>query len=249
MEDAVKIGEIFRRALIRRISGFGSIVPEVITGRDREGKPLRDPAHRHAFFLPEDDDGDGFIDHAVLYVGEGLQRSVRRGVEDLRRLWISDLRRQRSDDDGSARDQDSGRQEWRLALEGYGHPDVFRDSNLLRPSTVWASVTPYLRPWHAKLSPPESETARMAEEECRRRGLPTVKVEFDPDQASLGRSITVGGGRRNVLNFHRFRRRQGLVQPDRSGAALRLTFADIVTGPVALGFGCHYGLGLFRAIS
>lgn len=250
IEEAVKIGEIFRRALIARIRAS---VPATISGRDEHNKPLRDPAHRHAFFLPEDDDGDGFIDHLVLYARDGLERSVRRSIEDLRRLWIADPQARRSNekaDQNEDEGEEEGRREWRVALEGFGRPSSFVDSDLLRCSKCWVSVTPYLRPWHAKLSPPEAETTKMAEEECRRRGLRIVKAEFnpDPDGTGFGRSIDVAGGRRNVLHFHRFRSRRGLVQPDRSGAALQLTFAEPIEGPLAFGFGCHYGLGLFRAI-
>jgi CRISPR-associated protein Csb2 len=247
IEEALKIGEIFRWALMARI---GASVPAVITGRDEHGKPLRDPAHRHAFFLPEDDDGDGSIDHLILFAQDGLELSVRHAIEDLRRLWIADPQARRSGD-GNPDDEDKekGRREWRLALEGFGFPSSFPDSDLLRCSKSWVSVTPYLRPWFAKLSPPESETSKMAEEECRRRGLPIIKAEFDPDPdgSGFGRSVAVSGGRRNVLHFHRFRSRRDLVQPDRSGAALRLTFAKPIDGPQAFGFGCHYGLGLFRA--
>jgi CRISPR-associated protein Csb2 len=247
IEEAVKIGEVFRQALMARI---GTSVPATISGRDEHGKPLRDPVHCHAFFLPEDDDRDGSIDHLVLYARDGLERSVRRAIENLRRLWIADPQARRSDDPRSDEneDEEQGRQEWRLALEGFGHPSSFSDSDLLRCSKSWVSVTPYLRPWYAKLRPPEAETAKMAEEECRRRGLPIVEAEFDPDGTDFGRSIAVAGSKRNVLHFHRFRSRRGLAQPDRSGAALRLTFAEPIEGPLAFGFGCHYGLGLFRAI-
>jgi CRISPR-associated protein Csb2 len=37
-------------------------------------------------------------------------------------------------------------------------------------------------------------------------------------------------------------------QPDRVGSFQRLIFPEPVSGLVALGFGCHYGLGLFRLI-
>jgi len=37
----------------------------------------------------------------------------------------------------------------------------------------------------------------------------------------------------------------GLKQPDAHGGFWRLTFAEPVYGPVALGFGCHFGLGMF----
>lgn len=247
IEEAIKIGEIFRRALIARI---GTSVPSTITGRDEHGKPLRDPAHGHAFFLPEDDDRDGFVDHLILFVREGIEPPVQRAVEHLRRLWLADSRRGQVDvESPGAETEEKGRREWRLALEGFGRPESFPECDLLCPSAGWVSVTPYLRPWHAKAEPPEADTTKMAEEECRRRGLPTVKVEFDSGSIELGggRSVAVGGGRRNVLHFHRFRSRRNLVQPDRSGAALRLTFTNPINGPLALGFGCHYGLGLFRA--
>jgi hypothetical protein len=39
-----------------------------------------------------------------------------------------------------------------------------------------------------------------------------------------------------------------LTQPDTLGTFLRLKFTDPLSGPLALGFGCHYGLGLFTSI-
>jgi len=32
------------------------------------------------------------------------------------------------------------------------------------------------------------------------------------------------------------------------GFAVRLLFDDPVPGPIALGYGCHFGLGLFAAL-
>lgn len=248
IEDAIKIGEVFRLALMSKL---GTPVP-VISGRDEDGKPLRDPAHAHAFFLPEDHDGDGQIDHLILYARDGLERSVRRAVEGLTRLWLAERPARHSGDSLSEEetDQERGRREWRLALEGFGDPSMFPDSHLLRCSKTWVSATPYLRPWHAKGASVDSETVRMLEEECRRRGFPAVEAQLlaDPEGSRSGRRIPINKDRdQGVLHFHRFRGRRGLVQPDRSGAALRLTFAEPVPGPLAFGFGCHYGLGMFRA--
>jgi CRISPR-associated protein Csb2 len=39
-----------------------------------------------------------------------------------------------------------------------------------------------------------------------------------------------------------------LNQPDRHGSFWRLTFAEPVPGPIALGFACHFGLGLFKPV-
>lgn len=244
IEDTVRIGEVFRLALMSQIDRSSHEIPASLSGRAPDGASLRDPQHAHAFFLPEDHNSDGFIDHLVLYIASGLPSSVAEALDRLRRLWIANRRPPALDDD-----TDMGREEWRVALEGFGNPADFADCALLAASDRWISATPYLRPWHAKRSPPETETKKMAEEECRRRNLPIVSAEFDdnPGEAGFGRSVRVAGSRRNVLHFHRFRSRRGLVQPDRSGAALRLTFTEPVHGPVALGFGCHFGLGLFRA--
>lgn len=237
--DAVKIGEVFRRALMARVQ---EPVPAVLSGRDDAGEPLRDPQHAHAFFLPEDHDEDGFIDHLVLYARPGLPRAVRRAAEGLRALWIDDRRSRDADEEDEA-----GRREWRLALEGFGNAAQFGDSVLLRPSRIWVSATPYLRPRYLKRGDPFEETCLMIRAECGHRCWPLPEVRRDGEEPMAGRSIRVGGGARNVLAFQRFRSRRGLVQPDRTGLALRLEFPEAICGPVALGFGCHFGLGLFRA--
>lgn len=237
--DAVKIGEVFRRALMALVK---EPIPVVLSGRDEAGAPLRDPQHTHAFFLPEDHDDDGFVDHLVLYARPGLPRVVRRAAEGLRALWIDDHRTRDTDEESGA-----GRREWRLALEGFGTPTQFGDCALLRSSRTWVSITPYLRPRHLKGRDLLEETRGMIQVECERRGLPSPEVRIDAGGPAAGRSIRVGGQLRNVLAFHRFRSRRGLTQPDRSGLAVRLEFPESIRGPIALGFGCHFGLGLFRA--
>jgi hypothetical protein len=41
---------------------------------------------------------------------------------------------------------------------------------------------------------------------------------------------------------------QPLGVADRSGSSLTLSFEKPISGPLALGFGCHYGLGLMRGL-
>jgi CRISPR-associated protein Csb2 len=59
--------------------------------------------------------------------------------------------------------------------------------------------------------------------------------------------ISVGGRLRRPVHYRRFRSKRGLVQPDTRGSFWTLTFDEPISGPVALGFGCHFGLGLFSA--
>ncbi len=125
--------------------------------------------------------------------------------------------------------------EWRVLLEGLGKPaDFAGSSSLVRRANCWESMTPYLHPWHRKRG---FEVPDQIVRECGLRGLPELKA-VEPLPHAQPRP----------LDFHRFRNKRGLDQPDRHGQLVRLVFAQPVTGPLALGFGCHFGLGLFRAV-
>ena len=226
MEDALRIGEIARWALM---SGKGVPPPE-LSGRDEDG-PLRDdPAHAHAFFLPEDADGDGLIDHLIVYCRHGFSGEARRRLDRLSRLWLA---HGRADEEG-----ERGRKEWRLALEDIAAPEAFGQvSALLRCSRTWTSVTPYLMPWHAKRN---FGVVEQITRETERRGIfPGLTNVTVPDQNALSK---------RAIKFHRIRSRRGLSQPDTLGCFVTLTFAEPVMGPLALGFASHYGLGLFAAV-
>jgi len=72
------------------------------------------------------------------------------------------------------------------------------------------------------------------------RGLPELKA-IQPIP-----TVPVASRPRHPIHFHRFRSKRGLTQPDTHGSFWRLTFAEPVAGSLALGFACHFGLGLFR---
>lgn len=143
----------------------------------------------------------------------------RRIVEHLRRLWSRD---------GS---------EWRLVLEDIG--DVGAGGALLTTSTQWQSLTPYLHPWHTKK---RFGIEDQIKHECCKRGLP------EPVSFERYEEIEVGFQKRRTIHFHRFRSKRGLDQADRQGTFWRLTFPETVMGPLALGFACHFGLGLFAPV-
>ena len=79
-----------------------------------------------------------------------------------------------------------------------------------------------------------------------RRGM-LAPVLVEQTQVQLLPHIQVHDARRRPLQFHRFRSRGRESTTDAHGALLRLRFPDDVSGPVALGYGCHFGLGLFAA--
>lgn len=217
IEDAVRIGECMRTALMK-IAGSADI-PAVLCGHDMpEGN-----RHEHAFYLPEDSDGDGRIDHVVVHASGGLGSSSRRILDRLTRLWNRE---------GS---------EWQVLLENITDVGLMTpgtDCRLLSKATVWESVTPYLHPWYAKKKFTVEDQLRR---ECRERGLPEIEcMERLP-------TIPVGGRERRPVHFHRFRTKRGLRQPDTHGSFWRIHFAKPLHGPLALGFACHFGLGMFTA--
>ena len=243
IEDAVKIGEVMRAAVMSKF-GRGTdeetgkrvlLAPWQISGRGADSKPVRDPSHPHAFWLPEDADDDGWIDHMTVFIAGGIDADIRSRLDRVSRIWLTPggSRRQR----GEASNVD----EWRLALEGFGRPEDFAGSSrLLAASRRWRSVTPFVAAGHLKKAGYPGELLRL----LKRRGINTEDVKIREME-----DIMVGDTPRRALNFHRFRSRGRERQPDSSGALLEIEFPREFRGPLAVGYGSHFGLGMFGARS
>ncbi len=240
IEDAIKIGEVMRAAAMSKF-GWGideatgkrhPLAPWQISGRDRDGRPVHDPAHPAAFWLPEDADDDGWIDHVTVVIASGMDEEVRFGLDRVTRIWLTP-RAER----GNLSD-DAGVDEWRLALEGFGHPQDFDGSSrILAASRRWRSVTPFLASGHLKKHGYAGELRRL----LRRRGIATDDVTVKELS-----EVSVSGTPRRALNFYRFRSRGREVQHDSRGSLLEIEFPRVVRGPLALGYASHFGLGMFR---
>jgi CRISPR-associated protein Csb2 len=228
IEDALRLGEAMRHGvmgLAKRILGADALPPELSSHDLEPGN-----RHGHAFWLPEDADGDGAIDHVLIHAPQGLSPDAIRVLTALQTI-------------------NQGESEpLRLMLEGVGQVALFEGvSSYARSSCIWRSVTPYLHPWHLKKPEQRSAEATLAaisaqlRKEWALRGdqLPLIDAVIElPDSLA-------GGRRLKPLHFHRFRSKRGLTQPDTLGRIVELRFAEPIRGPVALGFGCHFGLGLF----
>lgn len=216
LEDTVRIAELMRMASMGQARrGFEERpVPPELSGHDMPPENR----HGHAFYLPQDADQDGRIDHLLVYAPAGISPAGLQLLSGVTRLWGRD---------GS---------EWQVLLESYGSLSQMPHFRVGAAATSWISVTPYLHPWHKKK---RLDLPAQIRRECRQRGLP------EPIEISVLPDVQVGSTRRRAAHFHRFRSRRGLVQPDTRGQFCRLTFEEPVAGPLALGFGCHFGLGMF----
>ena len=242
VEDAVRIGELMRRAALapfgwQRAENGGRRIPKApweISGRGDDGRPLKDPSHAHAFWLPEDADGDGWVDHVSVFIASGMNDNVRSALDRITRLWLP-LKQRPLDDDA----EPGAVKEWRLALEGFGKPaDFAGGTGIFATSRGWRSVTPFLAAGHLKAGGYRGEVCRLLQ----RRGRSAADIEVGELE-----TINVGGTPRRAIHFHRFRSRGREVQPDAAGALLDIVLPEAIEGPLAIGYGSHFGLGLFVA--
>ena len=240
LEDTIKIGELMRLAALSKFGWekneltrhYTPRAPWQISGRSADGLPLKDPVHPHAFWLPEDADSDGFIDHISIYIKGGIEDEIRSRLQQITRLYVSSDKRSNGE-----KFERKAIKEWQLALEGFGHPADFAGSaQIFGESSTWCSATPFLATGHLKASRYLGEIRRLA----KRRGMNEEILEVEEL-----RSIRVGGTLRRAIHFHRFRSRSNERQLDTAGALLRIVFNQPIIGPFALGFGSHFGLGLF----
>jgi CRISPR-associated protein Csb2 len=219
IEDAVRFGEWLRQAAMGQAK---RLLGENALPALLSGHGLpTDNRHQHAFFIP-DPNREGQIAHAIVHIPGGFDAVTRRVLENLTEI---------KNRDG---------QEWRLLLEHVGDKSVFGEHvPLLKDASVWQSVTPYLHPWHRKKN---FDVEAQIRRECHERGLPAL------DWLQPIEVVSLESRRLRPVDFHRFRRKRGLVQPDTHGSLWQLRFSEPIPGVLALGFGNHFGLGLFEPL-
>ena len=111
----------------------------------------------------------------------------------------------------------------------------------LASSATWVSQTPFIPPRFLKADGKDSLEGQVRAE-LRRRGLPDLAtapmVTFPTDENEAGRQA------RWFRHFARMRREGGAPAPP-GLFHLTLTLQSAVSGPLCLGWGCHFGLGLY----
>lgn len=226
---AIAVGDCVRGALVAHSDGHPTFVGR-IDGEPRTG-------HRHAFFLPADDDGDGRLDRIVICALDGFDERALRALErlhrapvwgyggpDLRLTWLATCR---SNDVGGLAGESMRGRAAQLGL-----------------ARIWESHTPFVPPRFPGRR--GGEAADTVEAQARKMiaglGLP-APVAITP----LAGEATPAGvpWERFLLRRHRGGGACGVVR----GHGLRLVFDRPVRGPIALGYGAHQGLGQFVAVA
>lgn len=225
VQDALPFAEQVRRALIR--NRVGTEHSEVITGKKVDGAPLE--GHAHAHYLPTDEDVDGRLDHITVYAPRGFGPEDMASLRALRTIY-----------------RKGNRPEVRLVLEETGVVEDLAGVGLLfGPSRRWRSMTPFSLPRFAtrgagKPPRPRDRPEEQLKRELRLRGL--------PEPVSLTPVDEYVPGERPPVRWLEFQTRRFKGETGYGLAGFEVEFAEDIAGPLALGFACHFGLGLFMPV-
>lgn len=212
---AVAMADVLRRACLGRYGRlFRGGASPVLSGKDPGGQPLS--GHVHAHYVALDADGDGLLDHLVLWAPQGLGTRELQAAAAVDRLTgfahVPDFR------------------PCRLGLEAFG--DVRQVApELVGPASTWRTITPFAPARHAKRRVTwTTHVEDQGREELRWRSL------LAPEAVKLLRGPW--------LSFRRHRVGEHL-EDARRASGVEITFDRPVEGPIMLGALSHFGLGLF----
>jgi CRISPR-associated protein Csb2 len=219
----LEIAEQVRRRLMgihrNLMGGDPRKVSSKFSGKDAGGKPLR--GHRHAFILPQDADRDGWLDHLLVICRDNLDLDECRALDLLDRLY-----------------QRGGKPDVRCIPIRWGALD-----DLLKPAGRFISATPFVPPRHYRRGRGDFAEWLLAQIrlEATNRSLPKIsRIALVPRLCNQGKVVAWFDFRRN--------RKDDTVKP---GYGFEIEFAQPVMpecGPMALGYGAHFGLGQFRTV-
>lgn len=225
VEDALLVTERLREAAMSRSKKLCGDARPVFSGHGMEASD-----HHHAMYLATDEDGrrPGFIDHLTISARAGFDEEDARALQSLRRLW------------------GKGGHDLELILVGLGQPSDFgisapRHAPLLGASRFWQSTTPFIPTRHPK-------QVRGVEIDGIADQLRRACVQLIGAAPLEIEKLEPRAGRPEWLRFRRRRRAGGGRRGPDWAVGARLVFAEPVRGPIALGYGCHFGLGLFEAV-
>lgn len=217
--------EMLHRQLVGGLRGRHNIV---LTGCDEQRKPLTLP-HQHAHILPLDLNGDGHLDHILIWAPMGLDGEAQTAIRNARKTFTK-----------------GGVKPLRLALAGSAALDELRklsgahgeqSRKILGSEREWISTTPFVPPRYVKKNGTNTLEGQVRAELASRNLPDLVDMQvLDPREYDDARR------QRHFIRSRRF----GPTPPIDCGYTLRLKLAEPVQGPLCLGYGCHFGLGLFR---
>ncbi|MDD2463571.1 MAG: type I-U CRISPR-associated protein Csb2 [Desulfobulbus sp.] len=216
--------ELLHRTIASFVGKTGSAQAAAeLLGFDEQRKPLTGHRHGHAHILPlcllKD---DHHLDHILIWAPGGLSDISQDILRRIRETYMK-----------------GGVGTLAVRFAGAGTAEDFAAIPALRPmisaSSVWQSLSPLVLPRHRKAKGKDTPDGQIVAE-LASRGLPAPEIIEWLRVESI------------AMRHHVRSRRNGASPPEDYGYALRLTFAEPITGPICLGYASHFGLGLFAPV-
>jgi CRISPR-associated protein Csb2 len=229
LKRALPLMEVLHATAVHKATAqfkFGNV--HDLTGKNDLGSPLR--GHQHAHYLPLSLFGHEKIDHVLVWCRDGFTEPALKSLSAIRWAYskgITDLSINMA-----------GMGDTSTILTQFGLNPAIR-SNLLKvlgTSTEWESCTPLvLRKYLHKRGKKTAEG--QIREELVQRGFD------EPTQICLWSAETLVARRLKGFVLQRSASKQ--QPPSASSWGATITFEKPQTGPITLGYGSHFGLGLF----
>lgn len=238
LTDALPLAERVHLALVQLSDGSS-----VFTGCDSSHKPLQ--GHRHAHIFCESNNclgrgAQGEITHVTVYAPMGFETLEENALQGLKEIYCG------------------SEPSVQLSLQGIGQPENFGGPDpsrgqcpLLARAKCWISRMPFIPTRHPKITRAGAIKRDAAglqigspEHELRR----LLKLGGFPEAMGVEQVVGTRLGEREVAWADFVCRRsngQGRRAAYDSGYGFRLEFAEEIRGPVAVGYGAHFGLGEF----
>lgn len=254
LTEAIRIGDRARNILMgcsKSVRSDENAAP-VFSGKCFDGSPMQG-GHRHAHFLCEANGEDGKISHLTVFAPMGFDRDDELAFQRFAKsgIWGNDG------------------YDMQLVLLGIGVPADFGGANakagqspMLHASRTWISRTPFVPTRHfsrkgipgreavernAALYEQLVAAVRFEMRHCQGIQHWADEVAIEPllGTDEFGTHL-VAGQLKSWMKFRRERLKGNGRHAGSHGFGFRLTFPEAVRGPIALGYGCHFGLGVFE---
>lgn len=210
----------------------------VFTGQDEDGQPRL--GHPHAHIFCEVSTQRDAVTHLTVFAREGFDPRALLALRQLNKVW------------------GHGGHDLQLVLLGLGQPGDFAgadteagQSMILRRSREWVSLTPFVPTRYGKRG---AGGAPKLDADHQQIGGPAHDLlrllrQSYPGNEPMIVSREDAAPTHPPLRWLQFQRRRTTGQGTRAGNGgfgFRVRFAREVEGPVAVGYGAHFGLGLFQ---
>lgn len=211
----------------------------VFTGLDESGRSRTDHAHAH-IFCEANGERDA-ITHITIWATMGFNDDACLTLRSLKKVW------------------GHGGHDIRLVLHGIGVPGDFVDCALFGSSKNWRSFTPFVSTRHAKTfrdGRPKMTDNGWQEGSAAHDLLRLLASNPTWQGARICKQLVERDGpfafgeepnkrRYRSLQFKTVRHGGNGKRGQSNGAGFVVEFPNPVNGPIALGYGSHFGLGLF----